>query len=330
VESDGRLRIGCVGCGFIAGLHMQNIADHPMLIPWAYADTRRSAAEDFLGRFGGRYATESADEVFEDPDIDAVIICTPDGLHAEMAVKAARAGKHILVEKPLALTSADCVAVQAAVEEAGVVCGMNFKFRYSGAIRAARERVPHPYFVILQSLIDPVERSGWKGDRRLSGGPAYDLGSHLFDLAAYFCDAEPVTVSAVARWPDDLVGKPGNVMAALVTFANGAIATVTLGDATESQPASKWLCQLFDGSTSASVNDHYRNLTLRRAGDADVYTSTDDDEAHLPGAMRLVTDAFVRNICEGIAMPGIAEGSRAVRLIEACIESTRRGEPVAI
>lgn len=309
---------------------MQNVARHPQLIPWAYADTRLSSAQSFLEQYGGSYASESADAVFADPDIDAVIICTPDGLHAEMAVKAARAGKHILVEKPLALTYAECLMVSEAVADAGVVCGMNFKFRYSPSIRLARDRIPHPYLVILQSVTDPIPRDGWKVDKRLSGGLAYDLGSHLFDLAAYFCDAEPVSVAAVARWPDDLVAKKGNVMAALVTFESGAIASVTLGDATESHPASKWLCQLFDGTQSASVSDHYRHLTLRESGSTDMHQVTDDDAAHLPGAMGLVTDAFVRSICEGVPMPGIREGSRAVRVIEACIESAQQGRMVSM
>lgn len=329
-KGDGRLRVGCVGCGFIAGLHMHNVADHPAMIPWAYADTRLDAAQSFLKIYGGRYATLSADEIFSDPDIDAVIICTPDGLHADMAINAARAGKHILLEKPLALTHAECLAVSDAVEKAGVVCGMNFKFRFSASIRLAKDRIPQPYLVILQSIIDPTPRSGWKIDERLSGGLAFDLGSHLFDLASYFCNAEPVTVSAAARWPEDLVSRTGNVLTAIVTYDNGAIASVTLGDATEAHPASKWFCQVFDGTHSATVNDHYRSLTLREAGSATSRQVTDDDAAHLPGAMSLVTDSFVRNIREGVMMPGLREGSRAVRLVEACIESARRSGPVSV
>ncbi len=309
---------------------MHNVAAHPAMLPWAYADTQLEAAQSFLGKYGGRYATASADEIFADADIDAVIICTPDGLHAEMAVKAAYAGKHILLEKPLALTHVECLAVIDAVEKAGVVCGMNFKFRFAEAIRLAKDRIPRPYLVILQSITDPTPRVGWKGDRQLSGGLAFDLGSHLFDLAAYFCDAEPVSVSALARWPEDLVSRTGNVLTAIVSFDNGAIASVTLGDATEGDPASKWFCQVFDGTHSATVNDHYRSLTLREAGSAASLQVTDDDAAHLPGAMSLVTDSFVRNIREGITMPGLREGSRAVRLVEASIESARRSGPVSV
>ncbi len=309
---------------------MQNVAAHPAMVPWAYADTRVEAAQSFLRSYGGGYATESAADIFADPYIDAVIICTPDGLHADMAIMAARSGKHILLEKPLALTYADCVAVSDAVAEAGVVCGMNFKFRFAESIRLAKAQIPRPHLVILQSIMDPSPREGWKGDKRLSGGLAFDLGSHLFDLAAYFCDAEPTVVSAAARWPEDMVSATGNVLTAIVSFDNGAIATVTLGDATEGHPASKWFCQVFDGTHSATVNDHFRRLTLRQAGSATYEQVTDDDAAHLPSAMKLVMDSFVRNIREGITMPGLREGSQAVRLVEACIESARRSEPVSL
>ena len=309
---------------------MRSVVDNPATVPWAYADTRPDAAQSYLRRYGGRYATESAADIFADPEVDAVLICTPDGLHADMAVAAAKAGKHILLEKPLALTPADCDRVIAEVDRAGVVCGMNFKFRYAESIRLAKRRVPQPYLVILQSMMDPIARDGWRGDPRLSGGLAFDLGSHLFDLAAYFCDAEPVAVSAVARWPEDHVSKPGNVLAATVLFAGGAVASLTLGDATEAQPASKWLCQIFNGTHSATVTDHFRRVIVRAAASSSSEDVSDDDAPHLPGAMRLVMEAFVASIREGATMPGLREGALAVRLVDAAIESARRSTPIRL
>ena len=94
------VRLACIGCGFIGARHLENVAAMQDVTLEAVADLRAEAAEEYRQRFGARYATTDPEKVFEDRNVDAVLICTHHDSHTSLALGAAEAGKHMLLEKP--------------------------------------------------------------------------------------------------------------------------------------------------------------------------------------------------------------------------------------
>ena len=111
------IKLGVIGLGRAFGLMLPTFAGDRRVSVVAAADTREAARQRFVADFGGKaYAT--AEELCADPAIDAVYVATPHQFHAQHALLAARHGKHLLIEKPLALTLADCAAIVAAARAA--------------------------------------------------------------------------------------------------------------------------------------------------------------------------------------------------------------------
>src|SRR5690242_1385866 len=102
------LNVGVLGCGLRAAVYCDRVAMVPNMRLCAYADINPAAAEAFRARYSGAYATNDASRVLRDPDIDAVIICTWHDTHTAYAIEAAQQGKHMLIEKPMALTIDEC------------------------------------------------------------------------------------------------------------------------------------------------------------------------------------------------------------------------------
>ena len=110
-----RVRIAIIGCGGLGRTHAECLKRIAGAELTAYADISEEAAAAMLRDFGGSYATSDNTRVIEDDAIDAVYICTHHDSHADLCLRAARAGKHIMVEKPLALTVEECRQVGQAV-----------------------------------------------------------------------------------------------------------------------------------------------------------------------------------------------------------------------
>src|SRR5262245_58256279 len=111
--------VGIIGAGFFGEVHARAIAAVPGLNVAAVCREDVAAARTFASRHGGN-AYGSFEALLDDPAVTAVVISTPHHLHAQMAIAAARAGKHILLEKPMAPTLAECDAINAAAAQAGI------------------------------------------------------------------------------------------------------------------------------------------------------------------------------------------------------------------
>lgn len=118
-EGDNMLKIGIIGCGKIAQVrHIPEYIDNVNSEIVAYYDRTLSRAEEMVEKYGGK-SYKSYEELLEDEDIDAVSICVANQLHAEITIKALRAGKHVLCEKPMATTLEDCEAMVNTANETG-------------------------------------------------------------------------------------------------------------------------------------------------------------------------------------------------------------------
>jgi predicted dehydrogenase len=136
----GTLRFGFVGAGEVGVESAAAVRDARSASLVAVFDVDHGLATDLADRFGGR-VTASLDDLLADPAVDVVYVCLPHHLHRETAVRAATAGKHVFVEKPMGVTVADAQTIVNACEAFGVACGVPFVAREAAAYSAARDLV---------------------------------------------------------------------------------------------------------------------------------------------------------------------------------------------
>jgi len=208
------LNVAMIGGGFMgkahsnAWLQVNHFFDAPYKVKLKTIVGSKTRMEDFAQRWGYEDVSYDWREAISCDDIDIVNIGTPTHLHMEMAIAAAKAGKHVICEKPCAMNYAQCLAMAQAAEEAGVVNYINHNYRRVPAVAYAKQlveegrigRVFHWRGAYLQDwIIDPDFPLTWQLNAETCGaGVIYDLGSHATDLARYII-GEPTSVSAATR-----------------------------------------------------------------------------------------------------------------------------------
>ena len=190
------IRVGIVGTGNIVGIshfHAQGLLRDGRAEIAAVYDTRMDGARDWVSQHGlNSRVCGSYEELLD--CVDAVSICVPNGFHCDYALRAVDAGKHFLVEKPMAVCIEDCRAVAAACAGYGKTNMVGFVYRFSNAALQARtvvrERLGEIYTCSAwfggKRLADPRIGLEWRMVRKTSGSGALgDFGSHLVDLADF-------------------------------------------------------------------------------------------------------------------------------------------------
>ncbi|WP_134096035.1 Gfo/Idh/MocA family oxidoreductase [Novosphingobium sp. PhB55] len=149
-----------------------------------------------------RYNYAEFDRIRDNPDIDAVYVVLPNSLHAEYTIRAAQAGKHVLCEKPMATSVAECQAMIAACRKAGKKLMIGYRSRFEPynrlAIELARGGHVGPTRLVTAEHGFPIQPDQWRLDKALSGGGSMmDIGIYSLNAARYLTGEEPVEVSAV-------------------------------------------------------------------------------------------------------------------------------------
>ncbi len=188
-----RIGWGLVGCGDISRKRVAPALrdlENCELVAVSRADAAR--AESFAAEFGAKRWHADWHQLVEDPEVEAVYVATPVHLHAEQAVAAAEAGKHVLCEKPLALTVAECERMNAAAEANGVLLGVAYYRRFYPAVERVRQildsgeiGVPVVAQVNAFERFDPAPDNPrrWLLDKQHSGGgPMFDFGCHRIEV----------------------------------------------------------------------------------------------------------------------------------------------------
>ncbi len=235
------LGFAILGAGMVAEYHLnaiQECADlGARLVGVGHYNPARY--EDISQRFGA--PASSYDELLANPAVDAVCICTPSGHHAQQAIAAASSGKHVLVEKPMALSLADADAMIAACRENDVQLGVCLQRRAEPLFRRVHDAihggdlgeitlgvVTMPYFRDEPYYAQAEWRGTWAMD---GGGVLMNQGIHIIDLLLWFL-GDPVEVHAFADSRHRSV-EIEDTAGAVLRFANGSVATITATVATE-------------------------------------------------------------------------------------------------
>jgi myo-inositol 2-dehydrogenase / D-chiro-inositol 1-dehydrogenase len=225
-----KVRIALIGAGRIGKLHGRTLAQ---LVPnatlAAVVDVNAEAARALAAELGVK-AASSADEVFGDKSIDAVAIATATDTHAPLIIEAARAGKHIFCEKPLAADLGRIDEALAAVKKAGVrlMVGFNRRFdpnhaRIKRAIQGGEIGTPHLLLITSRDPSPPPIAYV-----KVSGGIFFDMTIHDFDMARFLFGDVAEIYAAAGVLVDPAIGQAGDVDTAIITlkFASGAIGTI--------------------------------------------------------------------------------------------------------
>jgi myo-inositol 2-dehydrogenase/D-chiro-inositol 1-dehydrogenase/scyllo-inositol 2-dehydrogenase (NAD+) len=256
------IQLGLVGCGGLGRVHaecVQRIAGAKFI---AFCDINESAAKKMIADFGGAYATTSPAKVFADRDIDAVYICTRHDSHASLAIAAARAGKHILIEKPLALKADDCQAVADAVRDARVHLMPAFKMRYYPLVRKAREFIPSPQVIVGQMMDNRWPDDAWAQDPVQGGANVHSQGCHTTDILRYFAGSEPVELWASGGMMTHPNHPCIDQCVASIRFGNGCVASWIQGDAACGSFTSKFFFELFGNGRAVQLYDRLKKATF--------------------------------------------------------------------
>lgn len=202
-----------------------------------YNTLRFSAISDSFG-----VPCHSFEEILEDDAVDVVCICTPSGQHAEQAIACARAGKHIIVEKPIALSLNDADAMIAAAAEHNVQLTVAFQRRTEPVFNKIKQALAGGDLgeLTMASVVLPYfrgqeyyDQAAWRGTWALDGGGVLmNQGIHIIDLLVWFM-GDPIQIEALAGTLQRDI-EVEDVVAATLRFQNGALATVsattTVGD----------------------------------------------------------------------------------------------------
>jgi predicted dehydrogenase len=210
------VNVGVIGAGFMGKAHSLAYAAMPMFFWPAPAVPRRlviaelgdEPAREAALRYGYERSTGDWRRVVEDPEVDLVDIATPNDAHAEIAIAAAEAGKHVLCEKPLARTAEEARTMRDAVVRAGVTHMVAFNYRRTPAVALARKLIDEGVIGAVRNFRgtylqdwsnDPDLPLSWRFRRDVAGSGALgDIGTHVVDFARYLA-GEITSVNAVTQ-----------------------------------------------------------------------------------------------------------------------------------
>lgn len=262
------LRVGLIGAGSISRAHIEAYQRFPDVVRLeAVCDVDEAAARAAAEQTGAKAVYTDPETMLEAAAIDAVDICTPHDLHAPIAIAAATAGKHVLLEKPMACSMEECRAIVAAAEQAGVTLMIAQHFRYLPAYRGLKQLVESGDLgrvwagridEFLPTSIDrrPRADAHWYNDgKRAGGGVVTTQSTHHIDLFRYlFGDVERVSAFS---WTDHPAYSNGAEDSALATleFENGMKVQLCASNSTLAQHAFQFAIYGTEGSVYTSAPD---------------------------------------------------------------------------
>lgn len=339
-----QVRIGLVGCGTIAEKQLAGLAQVRRVRLVATADISAERAALLADRYGADKSYTDHRDLLEDPDVDAVIVSTPNHLHAQHTIDAASASKHVLVQKPLALTLQDVDAMNRAVKDAGVTAMALMMNRFTPSYLRLKELLDRRTFgapLVYRTHFSHAgiyksykPTSDWFLERRKAGGgPLLDLGVHHFDLLRWLSGQEIVSVSAEVATLGAEQETENNALVSL-TFGDGAIAQLFLSFTT-SLPTGFHVqrVEVYGATGSAwcapatverpplrvfvegSADDPLLGITEIRVPDADPWANTIE---HFASCV----------LSESSPLTTFDDGRRALQVVLACYQSAAEGRRV--
>ena len=342
------IKIGIIGCGKIAQVrHIPEYADNKNVQLVAYYDLNSARAAELAQKYGGK-VYGSYLELLAQPEIDAVSVCTANHAHAEISMAALKAGKHVLCEKPMATSLADCEAMVKAAKESGRFLMLGHNQRLAKAHVKARELIQSGLIGEIVSFrttfghggpetwsVDPGQNVWFFDKNKAAMGAMADLGIHKTDLIHFLTGQAVVETTARLLTLDkrdasgELIGVDDNAMC-IYRLSGGAVGTMTASwtfygaeDNSTVIYGTKGILRIYD--------DPAYSIKLTTCDGENVLYEIDKIQTNDNQTKSGIIDAFVDCLVNQ-REPEIsgAEILKTMRAIFASIESSQTGRTVAV
>ena len=235
------IRIGVIGCGKIAQVrHLPEYQANANVELVGYYDKNAKRAEEMAEKYGGT-AYETYFDLLKNPDIDAVSVCVENRSHAEIAIQALYSGKHVLVEKPMAVTLAECESMVAAAENNGRYLMVGHNIRFDPVHRRAKELLDSGVIgdvITFRTVLGDSGPEGWSMEgtwffdkNKAAMGALSDKGIHKIDLIQYLTGQKVIETTAKVLTLNkrdengDLIGVDDNALC-ILRMSGGAVGTM--------------------------------------------------------------------------------------------------------
>ena len=340
--------IGIIGCGKIAQVrHIPEYAAHPQARLWGYYDLNQDRARELAEQYGGKVYPSWRD-LLADPDIHAVSVCAANNAHAEITIAALEAGKHVLCEKPMATTLAECEAMVAAAQKSGKYLMIGHNQRLAKAHARARKLVEEGAIGDIVTFrttfghggpetwsVDPGKATWFFDKKKAARGALAVLGIHNPHLIQFLTGQRVVETTAVVttldkKGPDGrLIGVDDNAVC-IYRMSGGAVGTMTASwtyygaeDNSTILYGTRGIMRIYD--------DPAYSIKITTADGENILYDIDQIQTNDNQTKSGVIDLFMDSLVNGTP-PEISgeEALSAMRAVFASIRSAETGERVTV
>lgn len=348
-----KLKIGIIGVGGISEAHIPAYLKNPNVELYAFCDINEERLNMMAEKYNITRKFTDMHEMLKLGEIDAVSVCTWNSAHAPCAIAALNAGKHVLCEKPMAMSAAEAMEMKAAAEKNGKLLMIGFVRRYGDDCAVLKDFIGNDYFGdIYYTKANYLRRNGnpggWFGDKsRSGGGPLIDLGVHVIDLVRFLL-GNPKPVSAYGATfhklgnRNELKDRKGyysasatdndkcdveDMVSALIRFDNGAVLDVEASFSLNIKTDIGKI-ELFGEKGGAKLDPELEMYTVINGRMADVSLNSKTGFGDFFGNE---IAHFVDCILNGTTCVSPAnDGVEIMKILEAIYESARTGHEVII
>jgi predicted dehydrogenase len=340
------IRVGIIGGGWPGAAHARGYIEAGGFKVVAVADLIPQRREKLKQESGATRDYADASELIADPQIDAVSICLPNFLHASTSVAALRSGKHVMCEKPPAISVAESIRIERAAKKSGKIVLYSVQRRFGGAELAAKQAIDkghagevyHARAAWMRTRGIPIG-TGWFTDKSKAGGGAMiDIGVHMLDLAWHLLSQpRPLSVFSVVHQkfgshvPADIKFDVDDAAFALIRFEGGKSMELAASWALNQPPQQQGgVVRIFGDAGAVDVYTPQGAIIYRN------FNAKGESKATPLKPPKVVSHAALmrhfRECIAGRATPGIGagEGVQLMQMLEAIYKSAESGKSVAI
>jgi predicted dehydrogenase len=314
------VKIGFLGAGDIADLHAEAVNDLQGAELVGIWNRTHEKAVVKAEKFGCK-TYDSVDALLGDPEIDAVFILTNMETHCEYTIRAAQAGKHILVEKPVASSIAELEQMQEAIKQAGVKCMPVHNYIYEDGIKRAQSMIQSgklgdiTQFYMMYNIHHADEIRA-----RYPGVIRQILTHHSYTML--YLAGQPKTVSCLKLTVDDTLAPQENVAMANIQMENGTLSHLCASFANDDHAGDPWTCIIKVIGTKGSTRYSYRDWVIndRNGPHSQTYQC-------YPESIKNTATHFINNVLRRGEAPlsSLEDAITCQRIIEACEQSADKG-----
>jgi len=319
------IQIAIIGCGEMGMLHAESLQKLPNASLDACFDINEKKAQSFRERFNVRYVASNPGEIFEDSKIDAVYIASTTDSHLSLFRQAVKSGKHILVEKPLALSAEQAYEIYQLSLQSKSILMTAFKFRFYSMIQKARQLIHDPIMATIHIIDDPWSSDFWANQPNKGGGNVISQGVHGTDLLRFLIDAEPELVFGIAKnyhQPTEVIDN----LSATFRFKNDSAGNLVVGDCGTAPLVSKFMVQLSGRQGTIILIDRLTELYFKPMHEKQIIHFQGEADGIFQENKNFI-DAILGDECD---YPTIWDGFVAQAMIDSAIRSSHQNKAVCV